>query len=226
MIKRLLRWAAFRDLRFRELYIRFCRPSGVEFAAFARHHRLFHAMGEGCSISPDSHISDAPFIRLGDNVRLASCTLMAHDGVINMLMKAYDVKLDAIDRIDIGNHVFIGYRATVLRGVSIGDRCVVAAGAVVTKDVPPNTVVGGVPARRICSTDELVERLRSESESLPWYPLILQREGGHDPVLEPELNRQRLSHWFGPATGQDCTRAAAAAPRGRGDESVAAVVVR
>ena len=49
----------------------------------------------------------------------------------------------------IGNHVWIGSNATVLSGVTIGEWAVVAAGAVVTKDVPPYTIVGGVPAKII-----------------------------------------------------------------------------
>ena len=49
----------------------------------------------------------------------------------------------------IGNDVWIGIRATVMRGVTIGDGAVVAAGAVVTRDVPPYAIVGGVPARII-----------------------------------------------------------------------------
>ena len=51
--------------------------------------------------------------------------------------------------VKIGNKVWIGAHATVLPGVTIGDGAVVAAGAVVTKDVPSNTVVGGVPAKMI-----------------------------------------------------------------------------
>ena len=51
--------------------------------------------------------------------------------------------------IHIGKRVWIGANATVTAGVTIGDNCVVAAGAVVTKDVPANGVVGGVPARII-----------------------------------------------------------------------------
>lgn len=47
----------------------------------------------------------------------------------------------------IGNHVWLGNRAMVLKGVTIGDGAIVAAGAVVTKDVPVNTMVGGVPAK-------------------------------------------------------------------------------
>lgn len=49
----------------------------------------------------------------------------------------------------IGNDVWIGRRVMIMPGVSIGDGCVVGAGAVVTKDIPPYSVVGGVPARII-----------------------------------------------------------------------------
>ena len=51
--------------------------------------------------------------------------------------------------VKIGNKVWIGAHATILAGVTIGDNSVVAAGAVVTKNVPPNTVVAGVPAKVI-----------------------------------------------------------------------------
>ena len=51
--------------------------------------------------------------------------------------------------IHIGKNVWIGANATVLAGVTIGDGAVVAAGAVVTKDVEPNTIVGGIPAKVI-----------------------------------------------------------------------------
>lgn len=53
----------------------------------------------------------------------------------------------------IGDHVFIGANATVMMGVSIGDTSVVAAGAVVTRDVAAGTVVAGVPARAIARVD-------------------------------------------------------------------------
>ena len=49
----------------------------------------------------------------------------------------------------IGKNVWIGANATVLAGITIGDGAIVAAGAVVTKDVEPNTIVGGVPAKVI-----------------------------------------------------------------------------
>lgn len=56
--------------------------------------------------------------------------------------------------ITIGNYVWIGVNATILQGVTIGDGAVIAAGAVVTKDVPPYTVVGGVPAKIVGSRNK------------------------------------------------------------------------
>ncbi|OON88411.1 hypothetical protein BXO88_01045 [Oribacterium sp. C9] len=56
--------------------------------------------------------------------------------------------------IHIGKNAWIGARSTILQGVTVGDNAVIAAGAVVTKDVPANSIVGGVPARLIKRIDE------------------------------------------------------------------------
>ena len=58
---------------------------------------------------------------------------------------AWDNKGDIV----VGNDVWIGYEAVIMAGVHIGDGAVIAARAVVTKDVPPYTIVGGTPAREI-----------------------------------------------------------------------------
>ncbi len=64
---------------------------------------------------------------------------------VNDITKAWDNKGDIV----IGNDVWIGYEAIVLAGVTVGDGAVIGARAVVTKDVPPYTIVGGVPAKPI-----------------------------------------------------------------------------
>ncbi len=65
--------------------------------------------------------------------------------------------------ITIGDDVWLGFRATILSGVTIGQGAVVAAGAVVTKDVPPYAIVGGVPARviRYRFEEDMIEKLKN-----------------------------------------------------------------
>ncbi|MEG0377159.1 MAG: DapH/DapD/GlmU-related protein, partial [Eubacterium sp.] len=57
--------------------------------------------------------------------------------------------------INIGKKVWIGANATILPGISIGDNAIIAAGAVVTKDVPTNTVAAGVPAKIVREIDDV-----------------------------------------------------------------------
>jgi maltose O-acetyltransferase len=67
--------------------------------------------------------------------------------------------------VQIGNHVWIGYRAIILPGVTIGEGAVVAAGAVVARDVAPYSIVAGVPARTI---GERTRDLRYKLDFRPW----------------------------------------------------------
>lgn len=73
------------------------------------------------------------------------------------IRSAWDNKGDIV----IGNDVWIGYEAVILSGVTIGDGAIIGTRAVVTKDVPPYTIVGGVPAKPIRRRfdDETVEEL-------------------------------------------------------------------
>ena len=76
---------------------------------------------------------------------------------VKNITSAWDNKGDII----IGNDVWIGYEAVILSGVKIGDGAVIGTRAVVTKDVPPYTIVGGVPARPIRKrfSDDIISEL-------------------------------------------------------------------
>jgi acetyltransferase-like isoleucine patch superfamily enzyme len=66
--------------------------------------------------------------------------------------------MDKMGKIVIGNNCFIGNGSKIMLGVRIGDNVIVGAGAIVTKDVPSNSVVAGVPAKVICTIDEFYEK--------------------------------------------------------------------
>jgi len=99
-----------------------------------------NSIGEGCVF--DGRIHE---IQTGNDVSIgpeATILTLSHDP------QSPDFA-DKGGRVKIGDRAWIAYRAIILPGVTIGEGAVVAAGAVVTKDVEPHTIVGGVPAKEI-----------------------------------------------------------------------------
>lgn len=90
---------------------------------------------------------------------------------VSHITEAWDNKGDIV----IGNDVWIGYEASILAGITIDDRAIIGTRAVVTKDVPPYTIVGGVPARQIRKRfpDEVISTLLT----LKWWDWPEERIG-------------------------------------------------
>ena len=65
---------------------------------------------------------------------------------------------DVFGKVQIEDWAYIGAYSQIIPGVTIGEGAIVAAGSVVTKSVPPRTVVGGNPARYICTVDEYIQK--------------------------------------------------------------------
>jgi acetyltransferase-like isoleucine patch superfamily enzyme len=78
--------------------------------------------------------------------------------------------------VEVGSNVWIGYGACILRGVKVGDNSIIGANAVVTKDVPANAVVGGIPAR--------ILRMRDEPKDLNWPDPV-------EPAPEPHSGEEK-----------------------------------
>jgi len=196
----LCRHLALRYGRAVGLWRRLAVPGGVQWAEYLRRHGGLHAMGERCSVQTNVVITDPSYTRLGHNVSLSGCTLFGHDGVVNMLRNAYGGDLDRVGRIDIRDNVFIGHQAIVMPGVTIGPDAIVAAGSVVTRDVPPGCVVGGVPAKVIARTCDLHASLAAQTQALPWRDLLGQRSDPRAPPT-PELQAWRVRHFFNELQG-------------------------
>ena len=103
-------------------------------------------IGKNVFINFDCTLLDLGGITIEDNVMLAPKVSLLSEG---HPISSKDRQNLTTGRIHIKRNVWIGANATILQGVTIGENSVVASGAVVSKDVPDNVVVGGIPARII-----------------------------------------------------------------------------
>ena len=112
-------------------------------------------LGQECTISAYQHLSIGRECVIADRA-------MFIDFDHGMVEVERPIRLQGIYKRDtrVGNNVWIGYGACILRGVTVGDNAVIGTNAVVTKDVPDNAVVGGVPARII--------RMRKAPRRMRW----------------------------------------------------------
>lgn len=108
--------------------------------------------------------SEPYLIALGDNVRISSdVRFITHDGG-TWAFRNFHEDMQHIVKfgpIVVGNGVFIGAGSIIMPGITIGSHAVIGAGSVVTKDVPPETVWAGIPARQICTLREYAERCKA-----------------------------------------------------------------
>lgn len=119
--------------------------------------------GQFYEISKDMFGSEPWLITIGNNVFItAGVQFLTHDGGTLPLRKEVP-DLEWTAPITIGNDVFIGHRSTILPGITIGDRCIIGACAVVTRSVPSNSVAAGNPAKVIKTTDEYLSGLQRKS---------------------------------------------------------------
>lgn len=137
-----------------------------DYSYVGRNFTCWHAkIGKFCSISWNVGIGGANH----DYTRVSQHAFL-YAPQFGMMKPGQEVGYNRFeDPCEIGNDVWIGCNAVICRGVSIGDGAVIGAGSVVTKDVPPYTIVGGVPAKvlkRRCSED-LAKRL----QNVKWWNL-------------------------------------------------------
>lgn len=134
-------------------YIKFLRKKGVE-------------IGEHCTIFDPTSVridSQNPWmLKIGDYVRItAGVQILTHDYSFSVLASISGDILGSVQEVVLGNNIFIGRNAIILKGVHIGDNVIIGAGSVVSKNCEENSVYAGIPAKRICSVEQMYKRWKS-----------------------------------------------------------------
>ncbi len=147
-------------------------------------------IGDGCFFQyPKTITIDTTrplLIEIGENCRfLRNFTLLTHDSITKVFGNVYHDFLPSSGPVKIGNNVYFARNCTVLKGVTIGDNCIIGYGSIVTKDIPANSVAVGVPAKVICSLDDYYKKRKKESLlEAQEYVRIIYRKTGKKPTVE------------------------------------------
>ena len=144
-------------------------------------------IGEECRIYTTDFGSEPWLIKIGNRVCISNDVTFVNHGLNWPFQEKYE-SLTGFGPIEIGDNCQIGVRATILPFVTIGDNCIVVACSVVTKSVPPDSVVAGNPARVICSMEEYEKKCVARHIDIP-----LDREAARR-VLE--------AHFWGNDSGE------------------------
>lgn len=145
----------------RDAVLRLGRWSWIGHGTKIRAHEGIVEIGAKTVLGQECTISSFQSVRIGRECILADRVMLIDfdHGVVEV---ERPIRLQGIYKRDVavGHNCWIGYGACILRGATVGDNCIVGTSTVVTKDVPPNAVVGGVPARLL--------RMREEPSGMRW----------------------------------------------------------
>lgn len=119
--------------------------------------RLGVTIGEHCLISTRFWSSEPYLITIGNHVQVTDCVSFHTHGGGHSIRENHP-NFEVFGKIVVEDWAYIGAWSHIMPGVTIGRGALVASGSVVTKSVPPHTVVGGNPAKIICSTEDYWER--------------------------------------------------------------------
>lgn len=162
-------------MRNRVAYVRYLRKQGFD-------------IGENVFIrDPRSFVIDGTrraSITIGNNVYFnRNTSIIAHDEMAKVFRLKFNDWLPSNGHILIGNNVVFARNVTILKGVTIGDNCIIGFGSVVTKDIPKDSVAVGTPAKVVCTIEEYYNKrqIKALEESFE-YARNIQKRFGRKPV--------------------------------------------
>ncbi len=140
-------------------------------------------IGENCRLinSPDWG-SEPWLISIGNRTEISfDCVFITHDGATWVFRDDENYgRVKKFGKIEIGNNCFVGARSIILPGVKMGDRSVVAAGSVVTKNIPAGEIWGGNPAKYITKVEDYAKKCL---EQMPEYDMANYKKNKREEVL-------------------------------------------
>jgi len=166
----------------RRLQVQIARRGRVRFGRFVwigdgskiRCHEGEVVIGDKAVLGQDCTISAYQRVRIGEQCVIADRAMFI-DFDHGMAEVERPIRTQGIYKrdVEVGSNVWIGYGACLLRGVTVGDNAVIGTNSVVTRDVPANAVVGGIPARII--------RMREAPRTLGWSEPVEPEPEGAEP---------------------------------------------
>lgn len=131
-------------------YVTFLKRSGAKIGS-----GLIFYDPSSCNID----LTNPSLLKIGDHVRIThGVCVLTHDYSWSVVSGVYGECLGGVAPVVIGNNVFVGTNAVILKGVTIGSNVIIGAGSVVTGDCESNSVYAGNPARKICTLDSYYKR--------------------------------------------------------------------
>ena len=156
----------------------------VNYNAYAK--KLGVKMGKDCRLLGRPNFGTEPYlVSLGNHVSISAGTVfLTHEGAHWVLKGLNPAKYNSTfgyGKIQVGNNVYIGYKVTLLRGITIGDNTIIGACSLVNKSLAGNGVYAGVPAKYICSLQQWEQKFMAD---MPAYDKENYRLHKQDEVLK------------------------------------------
>lgn len=171
-IKKLIQKVIYPNEYSSEAFVEYLRSKGASIGNNTYFFAPMHTMVD---------IGRSKYIKVGDNCCITDgVKIICHDySWINFMESMGEILPDPGGEVVIGNNCFIGMNAIILKNTTIGDNCIIGAGAVVTGNIPKNSVVGGVPAKIICTVEDMCARKKKDAlkDACKRAQYVIKQEG-------------------------------------------------